>query len=190
MKFTKPSPGLIEEFRAVVLELRGAEPRKMFGYDAFFVNGNLAAGLWQNTCVFKLSKSHTEEFLQLKGARPFAPMKGRVMGGWVEAPEEVSHDPESLREWCERALAHARTLPPKAPKLSQGRTTKATKRKAQNEPRAEGATAAAIAPAKAKRAPAKSKGAPAKSKGAPAKSKGAPAKSKRAPARAKRPRSR
>jgi hypothetical protein len=28
MKFTKPSPGLIEEFRAVVQELRGAEPRK------------------------------------------------------------------------------------------------------------------------------------------------------------------
>jgi TfoX/Sxy family transcriptional regulator of competence genes len=29
----------------------------MFGYDALFVNGNMAVGLWQNTCVVKVSES-------------------------------------------------------------------------------------------------------------------------------------
>lgn len=117
MKMTKPSPGLIAEFKAIVADLSGAEPRKMFGYDAFFVNGNMAAGLWQDTCVFKLGPADAEEFMKFPGARPFAPMKGRVMTGWLEAPEEISHDPEALAEWCQRALAFARTLPPKGLKL-------------------------------------------------------------------------
>lgn len=127
MKLSKPSPGLIAEFRAVVAELRGAEPRKMFGYDAFFVNGNMAAGLWQDTCVFKLSAPDLDAFLKLPGARPFAPMKGRVMRGWAEAPQDVSHDPEALLEWCQRALAFARAQPPKAPKLSTKRAAKTAK---------------------------------------------------------------
>ena len=114
---TKPSPGLIAEFKAVVAGLSGAEPRKMFGYDAFFVNGNMAAGLWQDTCVLKLSPADADEFMKYPGARPFAPMKGRVMTGWLEAPEEVSHDAEALADWCQRALDFARTLPPKGMKL-------------------------------------------------------------------------
>ena len=54
MKLIKPSPGLIAEFKAVVAQLPQGEPRKMFGYDAVFVNGNMAVGLWQNTAVMKL----------------------------------------------------------------------------------------------------------------------------------------
>jgi TfoX/Sxy family transcriptional regulator of competence genes len=112
MKFSKPSTGLVQQFKAVLAGLPRAEPRKMFGYDCFFVNGNFAAGLWQDTCVFKLSEADGKKLLAL-GARPFAPMKGRAMKGWYEAPEDVAHDPDALEHWCARALDFAALAPPK-----------------------------------------------------------------------------
>jgi TfoX/Sxy family transcriptional regulator of competence genes len=118
MKFTKPSSGLVQQFKAVVAGLPRAEPRKMFGYDCFFVNGNFAAGLWQDTCVFKLSDADGAKLLEL-GAQPFAPMKGRAMKGWYEAPEEIAHDAEALDHWCKRALAFAADAPPKLKKAKK-----------------------------------------------------------------------
>lgn len=119
MKLIKPSPGLISEFKAMVLQLPRAEPRKMFGYDAAFVNGNMAVGLWQNTCVVKVSQADGAALLARGQAQPFAPMKGRVMTGWLELSEELAHDPEELLAWAERAVAYVATLPPKVAKGSR-----------------------------------------------------------------------
>jgi TfoX/Sxy family transcriptional regulator of competence genes len=113
MKMTKPSAGLIAEFKAVVAQLPHGEPRKMFGYDAVFVNGNMAVGLWQNTCVMKLTEADQAKLLGRGQAQPFAPMKGRVMTGWVELSEELAHDPEELLAWSLRAVDFAAKLPPK-----------------------------------------------------------------------------
>ncbi len=124
MKLTKPSPGLIAEFRAVLEQLPRAEPRKMFGYDAAFVNGNMAAGLWQNTCVVKLSAEDQAKLLKRRLATPFAPMQGRVMSGWLELSEELAHDPEELLGWTARAVDYAASLPPKLKKPSKKVATK------------------------------------------------------------------
>ena len=113
MKLIKPSPGLIAEFKAVVAQLPQGEPRKMFGYDAVFVNGNMAVGLWQNTCVVKVSESDQAKLLESGKGQPFAPMKGRVMSGWVELSEELAHDPEELLAWSQRAVRFIAGLPPK-----------------------------------------------------------------------------
>ena len=119
MKLIKPTTGLIVEFKEVMSQLAPGEPRKMFGYDAFFVFGNMAAGLWQNTCVVKLSPADQARLLKAGSAAAFAPMKGRVMTGWLELSEELAHDPEELLAWCERAVAYVATLPPKLKKASK-----------------------------------------------------------------------
>jgi TfoX/Sxy family transcriptional regulator of competence genes len=113
MKLIKPSPGLIAEFRAVVGQLPQGQPRKMFGYDAVFVNGNMAVGLWQNTCVVKVSEADQAKLIESGSGQPFAPMKGRVMSGWVELSEELAHDPEELLAWAQRAVMFVAGLPPK-----------------------------------------------------------------------------
>jgi TfoX/Sxy family transcriptional regulator of competence genes len=118
MKLTKPSAALITEFKWVQGQLPRAEPRKMFGYDALFVNGNMAVGLWQDTCVMKLSTADQAELLKRGDAKPFAPMPGRAMTGWLELTEELAHDPETLLAWSERAVTHVATLPPKLRKSS------------------------------------------------------------------------
>jgi TfoX/Sxy family transcriptional regulator of competence genes len=118
MKLVKPSPGLITEFRAMQPQLSRGQLRKMFGYDAVFVNGNMAVGLWQNTCVVKVSPADQATLLERGLAVPFAPMKGRVMTGWLELSEELAHDPEELLAWSERAVTFIATLPPKVKKAS------------------------------------------------------------------------
>ena len=50
---------------------------------------------------------------------PFAPMKGRVMTGWVELSEELAHEPEELLAWSARAVAFVATLPPKLPRSNK-----------------------------------------------------------------------
>lgn len=125
MKLIKPSSGLVLEFKAVLARLPSALPRKMFGYDAAFVNGNMAVGLWQNTCVVKVSEADRAALIEQGLAVPFAPMKGRVMTGWVELSEELANDPEELLKWSERAVAHVGTLPPKSKSIAVRR--KATK---------------------------------------------------------------
>ena len=119
MKLIKPSAGLIAEFKAVTSQLPLGERGKMFGYDAFFVRGSMAVGLWQNTCVVKVSPADQAKLMNLGLAEPFAPMKGRVMTGWLELSEELAHDPEELLAWCDRAVAFVATLPPKVKKASK-----------------------------------------------------------------------
>lgn len=119
MKLTKPSASLVTEFKHVASQLPHAQPRKMFGYDALFVNGNMAIGLWQNTCVAKLSATDQAALLARGAAAPFAPNEDRVMTGWLELSEELAHDPEELLTWAERAVAHVGTLPPKVRKTAK-----------------------------------------------------------------------
>jgi TfoX/Sxy family transcriptional regulator of competence genes len=119
MKLVKPSPGLIAEFKAMVPQLSHGELRKMFGYDAVFVNGNMAVGLWQNTCVVKVSPAHQAELLERGQAAPLETRKGVVMTGWLELSEELAHDPEELFTWSQRAVTFVATLPPKVKKPSK-----------------------------------------------------------------------
>jgi TfoX/Sxy family transcriptional regulator of competence genes len=124
MKLIKPSAGLITEFRAMASQLSHGELRKMFGYDAVFVNGNMAVGLWQNTCVVKVSPADQAVLLKRGLAVPFSPVKGRVMTGWLELSEELAHDPEELLAWGQRAVTFIATLPPKVKKASKKSPTK------------------------------------------------------------------
>jgi TfoX/Sxy family transcriptional regulator of competence genes len=118
-KWIKASPELQERFKACASKIPGAQGRKMFGYESFFINGNFAAGLWQNTAVFKLSEEDAAAFMKIKGAKPFAPMKGRVMSHWYEAPEELAKDSKKLAAWCSRAAEFAANLPLKKKKESK-----------------------------------------------------------------------
>ncbi len=107
---------LVERFRAVLAGYPEASIRKMFGYPAAFVSGNMATGLFAASWMVRLPDATAAELLRLKGARPFEPMPGRAMRGYYTLPPGIVDDDPELARWVERALAHAATLPPKPPK--------------------------------------------------------------------------
>ena len=111
----KPSPELVARFHEAVAGIVGVEVRKMFGFPAAFIGGNLTAGLHQETVMLRLPDVEREERIA-DGWSLFQPMPGRPMREYVAMPPEVAADVDAMRRWIERAAAHVRTLPPKAPK--------------------------------------------------------------------------
>lgn len=88
----------------------------MFGGVVAKVNGRMFAGLFARSAIVRLSAEDRQAALALDGATPFDPMgKGRVISETVLLPESVMDEPDELRTWLRKALAHAVTLPAKSP---------------------------------------------------------------------------
>ncbi len=106
-------PELIDRFAAATSSLAGVERRRMFGYPALFVGGNLATGLHGTSWMVRHPPNELQELLALPGSRPFEPMPGRAMKGYGVLPPDVVADDAALAQWLDRAVAHARTFPEK-----------------------------------------------------------------------------
>jgi TfoX/Sxy family transcriptional regulator of competence genes len=111
--FGKSPADLVARFDAVAARHPDAQRRKMFGYPALFVGGNMATGLYEDRWVVRLFDDDLDRLLAVDGAAPFSPMPGRSMKGWASLPAEVVADDAALDPWLERALAFAGSLPAK-----------------------------------------------------------------------------
>ena len=92
------------------------EHRKMFGYPAAFIDGNLFAGLHQETLMVRLSEADRDRARSDLRAEAFEPMPGRGMREYMALPDHVVADPTELGKWVQRSIAYALSLPPKASK--------------------------------------------------------------------------
>jgi len=118
----KPAPQhLVSTFERAAGSLSGAEVRKMFGYPAAFLGGNMFTGLHEDHMILRLSEQDRTILLQERGARIFEPMPGRPMREYVVVPESILASPPKLSEWLNRAQAYARTLPAKSSKGKRSR---------------------------------------------------------------------
>ncbi len=111
--FEKSPPELVERFHAVAARMPAAQRRKMFGYPALFVGGNLVTGLFADSWMIRLGADDLIELLALPGATTFSPMPGRTMKGYAVLPPEVVADDAALDGWLARALEFGKTLPAK-----------------------------------------------------------------------------
>jgi len=110
--FTKSPPELVARFAAVLDRYPDAERKKMFGYPAAFVGGNMATGLFAEQWVVRLPDSEIAE-AKAAGAGSFEPMPGKPMKAFVVIPAADVTDDVAIGRWVERGLAHAASLPPK-----------------------------------------------------------------------------
>ena len=101
-----------------------AVARKMFGFPAGFVNGNMFMGLHQADLIVRLPADQRAELLAQEGAHIFEPMAGRPMAEYVAVPPGMLVQPATLEPWVARALEYGASLPPKAPKAPKPKSTK------------------------------------------------------------------
>ena len=99
--------------------------RPMFGYPSVFTNGNHFAGTFEDKIVVRVGNDPS--FAPARTARPFEPMRGRAMGGYVVVPEAVVKSPARLREWIAQAHGYAKTLPAKGARLGKPSSATAAK---------------------------------------------------------------
>jgi TfoX/Sxy family transcriptional regulator of competence genes len=110
--FAKSPAELVERFITTLGAVPEASVRKMFGYPAAFVNGNMATGLHEANWFVRLPDDAAAELAEI-GGQPFEPMPGRPMRGYVVLPPAIATDPAAVRAWVEQAIAHTGSLPPK-----------------------------------------------------------------------------
>jgi hypothetical protein len=113
-KFTKSSPQIVERFGAVMDRYPDVERRKMFGYPAAFVGGNMATGLFAEHWVVRLSDDELATAIA-GGAAPVEVMPGRPMKGFVVIPPAVVADDKTIGSWVEKGLTLAGAMPRKEP---------------------------------------------------------------------------
>src|SRR5579871_2619549 len=124
MKWRMPSEELVKTFESVVPG-PPAVARKMFGFPAALVNGNMFMGLHQEDMVLRLPEESRAELLKTSGARIFEPMPGRPMREYVVVPPSLLADRKKLAPWVAKALEYGATLKPKA-KAKSTSTSKKT----------------------------------------------------------------
>ena len=112
-RWSKSPPALVEAFAAALPDDPRVERRSMFGHPAAFANGQLFAGLHQDDLMVRLGETERAALLALPGAKPFAPMPGRVMREYAVVPAALHADRRALHAWLKKALAYACGLPPK-----------------------------------------------------------------------------
>jgi TfoX/Sxy family transcriptional regulator of competence genes len=109
---------MVDRFHEAIAGIEGVEVRKMFGMPAAFLNGNMVAGLHQDTTMVRLPDDVRAARLA-DGWSAFEPMPGRPMREYLALPPDVAADVDATREWLERAAAYVGTLPPKLPKAKK-----------------------------------------------------------------------
>lgn len=110
--FSTSPHALVERFAAVMADYPQAVRKKMFGYPAAFVGGNLATSLFRDRWVVRLPDDQAAAAMAA-GAGSFEPVPGRPMKAFVLIPAADVEDDDALRSWVERGLAHAGSMPAK-----------------------------------------------------------------------------
>lgn len=92
----------------------GVEKRRMFGCDAWLVNGRLFGFLRANNLMLKPTPGHREEMLSRPGVAPFIVKPGLPLGQWLQWPLESVEDAEEALTTLRAAYEAAKAQPPRA----------------------------------------------------------------------------
>lgn len=123
MKMKMPRPS--EEAKASFTKLVPDEPsvtlKPMFGQLSAFVNGNMFCFIWGDDLLVRLPEADIAA-LKKQGGRDFQPMPGRTgMAGYVTVPGDWRVKPAPAKALVNKALAHTRQMPAKAPKKKKAK---------------------------------------------------------------------
>jgi TfoX/Sxy family transcriptional regulator of competence genes len=127
LKWRKSPQELIDLFESVLPGPPAVE-RKMFGYPAGFVNGNLFMGLFQDDLILRLPDAFRQELLAANKAKLFEPMQGRPMREYIAVPGALTCDKKQLGAWVAKSLAYGASLKPKSKTSKPGKARAKTRR--------------------------------------------------------------
>lgn len=98
-----------------VCELMEAHPmadeKKMFGGVGFMIEGNIACGVLNDELIVRVGPDHYQAALDQRHTREFD-ITGRAMKGWIMVQPDGYESDEALKNWVEKGVVFALTLPP------------------------------------------------------------------------------
>jgi TfoX/Sxy family transcriptional regulator of competence genes len=110
----KKAPAELVDFITEKMKDKNCDYKKMFGYPAYFFNGNMFVGVHGDKLFLRLSDEDIADIMKKrKDVGAFEPMPGRAMKGYVVLPKTVYSDDKLFAEWLDKAINYVSTLPPK-----------------------------------------------------------------------------
>lgn len=102
---------LADRIRELVAAEQGVDEKRMFGGLAFLVDGHMSVSAsGKGGLLVRVDPREASELISQHVHT--AVMGGREMNGWLRVDAEALDD-TGLREWVDRGVAFARTLPAK-----------------------------------------------------------------------------
>ena len=114
--FEKPGEEVVNQFYAALPDDERIERRKMFGFPCIFVNGNMAAGIFNQSIFARMNKQDLNDWLNNKKASLFAPMAGRPMKEYIGVPEAIIQNTNALKEVLQQSIDYTLSMKPKEKK--------------------------------------------------------------------------
>jgi len=115
MKMPKPSEQAKGAFAKLVPDEPAIPLQPMFGNLAAFVNGHMFSGLFGEDLFVRLPNADAQPIMKA-GGRPFEPVAGHAMSGYVVVTDSWQKTPDAVRTHITRALTLTRAMPAKAKK--------------------------------------------------------------------------
>jgi len=113
----KKAPAELVDFIIEKMKDKNCDYKEMFGYPAYFFNGNMFVGVHGEELFLRLSEADTVEIMKdIKGVSAFEPMPGRAMKGYVVLPKSVYIDDKLFGGWLNKSISFVSSLPPKKKK--------------------------------------------------------------------------
>ena len=104
---------LAKRIRIVLESFPVLVEKKMFGGVGFMLWGNMVCGVQGDDLIVRVGAENNASALAQPFVRPFMPVPGKPMAGWVlVAPEGVVTE-QDLQHWVEKGFEYASTLPEK-----------------------------------------------------------------------------
>ena len=113
----RPAPEELVNFITEAMQDIDCQKRKMFGYPAYFINGNMFVALHQESLILRLSGEERQRLMsQHPDVVPFEPMPGRTMKEYVVIPEALFRDDDRFSELLSMSMSYVASLPLKEKK--------------------------------------------------------------------------
>jgi TfoX N-terminal domain len=106
---------LAERVRTALKGVRGLSEKAMFGGIAFLLGGHMVLGVARKDLMVRVGPAQHDAALACPHARPMD-FTGKPMRGMLFVGPGGTDTHAAVSAWAERALAFARTLPPKPAK--------------------------------------------------------------------------
>jgi TfoX/Sxy family transcriptional regulator of competence genes len=104
---------LANRIRELLAGELGVVEKRMFGGLAFLIGGHMSVSVsGRGGLLLRCDPAATDALRAKPHAGPFE-MRGRVMEGWLRVEPEGVATKRQLERWVARAVAFARSLPPK-----------------------------------------------------------------------------
>lgn len=85
----------------------------MFGGVGYMLRGNLACGVQGDDLIVRIGEAKNDAALAQPNVRPFMPVPGRPMAGWILVGPGGTGSEQELVDWINQGLEFAGTLPEK-----------------------------------------------------------------------------